>query len=232
MADPLIDSAIAFLENMRQKKKYILTSRPVVKSAPIPKPKPAPQLKISPPPPPPPKPKPIPQPKVKVELEKAPKPEQDDMSAMRKMMAAALPDLFIHPKPLDDRNARKIASAWKDKSFVPDIPLFVTAELRGHARLLHALSHAVDRRFGPSRVIDIGIYERENRWDTVLSAEHLKLILIPDIALWKMPNLLTHFDEKNRQLLKVKTLVLPDLSLYEKDPLLKRGLWNMIKKAL
>jgi len=60
----------------------------------------------------------------------------------------------------------------------------------------------------------------------------LKLIIVCDYTLWQLPNLMQFYKEtpaqKTRQLGEKSLFLLPDLSLYLKDPLLKRSLWKAL----
>jgi len=60
-------------------------------------------------------------------------------------------------------------------------------------------------------------------------------ILIPDILLWSNQTLIACYKEiqgKGKWLGNVPVLVLPNLSLYQRDPLLKKALWQQIQALL
>lgn len=236
--EELIDSAIDYLRDLKRKQHSVLVSKPML-SAPKPivqeTPKPVVEVKAVKPPPP--KKRKLAPKREEIVLEKQSSPvDISPSNTMQSLISGALPNLFLHTKVPDDRMARRMATEWKDKTALPEVPVLVTRELTPHRNFLKGLAHAIDRQFGPSRAIEISKYETENRWETVLSSETVRLIIIPDIILWKMPNLLAHYKEcpgePMRRLGSVKTLLLPDLSLYQKDPKLKRGLWSLIKNEL
>ncbi len=240
--EELINSAIVYLEELKRKRSTILVSAPVVAVKKPPAPAAVvPEVEIKPialKAPPPVKEKPKRRrsnQREEISLEKQQAPVESGAS-VQQVISGALPNLFLHTKVPDDRMAKRMANEWKDKTALPEVPLFVTRELTPHRAFLKGLAHAIDRQFGPSRAMEISKYEAENRWESVLSSETVRLIIIPDIILWKMPNLLAHYKEcpgePMRRLGNVKTLLLPDLSLYQKDPKLKRGLWNMIRNEL
>jgi hypothetical protein len=85
---------------------------------------------------------------------------------------------------------------------------------------------------GPARLINAEGIEKENQWETFLSVTELKLIIICDYALWQMPHLLQFYREVPNQtqrfLLNKPVMLLPDLTLYLKDPQLKRSLWKAL----
>ena len=101
---------------------------------------------------------------------------------------------------------------------------------------VYEIAKAISITFTFSSVLNLSEVEKENRWETFLSAQNLKLIIIPDMLLWTTPRLLSFYKEVPgntlRKLGSVPVLLLPDLSLYRKDPLLKRSLWNVICQML
>jgi hypothetical protein len=69
-----------------------------------------------------------------------------------------------------------------------------------------------------------------------LTSSELKLVIICDHTLWQLQNL-RHFYKETpaqnyRQLGDKHLLMLPDLSLYLKDPLLKRSLWKALCQTI
>ena len=144
------------------------------------------------------------------------------------------PDLFLHEKIPSDHKAKRIKEAWKIKEGTPDIPILT----HGGQNLpfLTNLAKAIETRFSSSRVIDVKQIEQEKKWDLFLSSPQLRLIIAPDATLWDSKEILTFYKENPqkgvRHLGKVPLLLLPDLSLYYKDPYLKRSLWNVICQML
>ena len=105
-----------------------------------------------------------------------------------------------------------------------------------HKALLEQIGKAIDVYFGPAHLIDAEAIEKENQWEAFLSVADLKLILCCDYSLWQMGHLMKHFKEipaaATRHLGKTPLFLLPDLSLYLKDPLLKRSLWKALCQTI
>jgi hypothetical protein len=153
-------------------------------------------------------------------------------AGMHAQFRKLFPNLFLHKDPLDDRKAKQIKNGWKIKSRLIDVPIFATKELTPYLPLLNNIAKAIDASFVPSRVIQIEAIESKDVWDTLLDPNYIKLILCPDVILWSSKALLNHYKQQPlksiQKLGQIDLIVLPDLSLYIKDPLLKQALWNML----
>ena len=144
------------------------------------------------------------------------------------------PDLFLHEKIPSDHKAKRIKEAWKIKEATPDIPILTHGVQ--NLPFLTNIAKAIEIRFASSRVIDVKQIEQEKKWDLFLSSPQVRLIIAPDSTLWDSKELLSFYKENPqkgvRHLGKIPLLLLPDLSLYNKDPYLKRSLWNVICQML
>lgn len=224
----LIDDTLTYLHDLLPKKEEMVPKvtlspppKPKVKAAPTP-PKPAPVM--APPPP------PASEPQVKpglfeVELPKAPAPEPTE--GVRKILGEIAPELYLHEQPLGDYKAKRIKEAWKEKRGTPAIPiLFQGIQYR---KFVERIAKAIDTVYGSCRLVEI---TAGKKWDDFLESEGLKLIIAPDLFIFGNKELLPFYQEtpqqKVRKLGNIPLLLLPDLSLYYKDPYLKRSLWNVI----
>lgn len=144
-------------------------------------------------------------------------------------IAPGLPILSDIP---NDERARKIAFHWKTKNQSAPISILVGSEHAEHRVFLEAVKTALDVYFGPAKCIDAETIEKEKQWDSFLSATGLKLIIICDSTLWQLHHLRQFYKEvpasKTRVLQDIPLFLLPDLSLYLKDPPLKRSLWKAL----
>jgi len=196
-------------------------------------PSPAPIIRVIKEAPPPKKIEPV-KPKVEPPVLQPMKPKVSEMNNIRSLIGRATPHLFLHSEIPSDHKAKQINTAWQERSKMPEIPLLVSKELAPYGELLKSLAHAIDSVYGGCRVVNIAHFEKGNLWEQVLGTQ--KLIIIPDVLLSSAKNLLPFYSETPgeviRKLKGVPLLLLPDLSLYLKDPLLKRSLWNVISAEL
>ncbi|QVL58274.1 MAG: hypothetical protein KFB93_04115 [Simkaniaceae bacterium] len=196
------------------------------------KPKLKPQVQAKPPPVKPIAPPPSPKPKalnakvfIELELPKATAPEPTE--GIRKILKEIDPDLYIHESIPSDYKAKRIKEAWKEKRSTPAIPiLFQGTQYRS---FIMRIAKAIDTVYGSCRLVDM---TPRKKWDLFLESENLKLIIAPDAFVFGSKELLPFYQEtpqqKTRKLGNIPLLLLPDLSLYYKDPYLKRSLWNVI----
>ena len=173
--------------------------------------------------------KPIKPKKVAVELQPAPVPKESG-TPMVAYLRRVFPRLAVHEVPPDDALAKRMKNQWQDHKMVPDIPVLATDART--VSFLQNVAKAIGITWKPSRVVNANEIEKKNGWDAFLDAPNLTLILLPDSALWKLEKLKDHYKEYpqtgKRYLGKTPLLLLPDLTLYFKDPTLKRSLWTLI----
>ena len=95
---------------------------------------------------------------------------------------------------------------------------------------LEQIAKALDIYFGPAKIVQAEGIEKEKQWGAFLSVADLKMVVVCDYTLWQLNALLQFYKETQAQgsrlLGTVPVFLLPDLSLYLKDPLLKRSLWR------
>jgi hypothetical protein len=204
-----------------------LPPAPPIKSVPPPMPK----IEMSPPP------AKLPEPSQPQEQEPIlePKPREagkQPISQMRSILMKVAPELAILDSIPDDQAAKQIANRWKTKNQSAPISILSSGELPQHKALLDEIAIALDVQFGPARLIVADPIEKEKQWKTFLSVGSLKLIVICDSTLWQLQHLRQFYKEipadGTRTLGDVPIFLLPDLSLYLKDPLLKRSLWKAL----
>lgn len=210
--------------------------------APAPAPLPPPVIAIAPPPPEPitppitppapapvnkpASPPPLPPPEPPAPLPKSPPP------SLRHLFSLIAPEVAILNEIPSDAIAKKIAERWKTKNQSAPISLLLFQEPPEQRLLLEQIAKALDVYFGPAKVVHAETIEKEKQWEAFLSVSDLKMILICDYTLWQLNGLLKFYKETpaqgERTLGNVPLFLLPDLSLYLKDPLLKRSLWKAL----
>lgn len=229
------NSVIASSDELLQK--FVGMQIPKPEPKPVPKPQPKPIPVAAPPPKPKvePQPKPAPAPpKKQVELQLPTLPEPQTKSAIGQFFSALFPHMKLHDEPPSDTSAKRVKEAWKEQLGTPDIAI-LSSDPRAES-FLKNVARAIDCTFAPCRVITVHHLERENKWDLFLETPHLKWVICPDSALWSSKNLLPFFKEYPKQntrfLSKVPLLLLPDVTLYLKNPELKRSLWTLLCQTL
>ncbi|NGX51391.1 MAG: hypothetical protein K1060chlam2_01257 [Chlamydiae bacterium] len=171
----------------------------------------------------------IEKPSFKLESHSAPSSEPN--VGMKKLLMEIAPELFLHEGPPSDARARRINEAWKEKRDTPTIPILIQG--RAYRSFVVNIAKAIDSTFGTCRLIEV---EPKKKWDLFFKSPNLKLIIAPDNLIFSSRELLPFYkenpQEKRRTLGDIPLLLLPDLSLYYKDPYLKRSLWNVITQNL
>jgi hypothetical protein len=146
------------------------------------------------------------------------------------VMSKVAPELHILSEVPSDAIARKIASRWKTKNLSAPITILSYQEIPEQKALLEQITLALDVHFCPAKLVSAETIEKDQQWETFLSVDELRLIITCDYTLWQMPGLLKFYKESpsRRQIGEKDLFLLPDLSLYFKDPLLKRSLWKAL----
>lgn len=161
---------------------------------------------------------------------------QGAVSPIRSILAKIAPELAILDKIPNDAMAKQISSRWKTKNQSAPISILTSGELPQHKALLAEIATALDVYFGPARLVEADGIEKEKQWGAFLSTDGLKLVVACDSTLWQLHYLRQFYKEHpsqgTRSLGNASVLLLPDLSLYFKDPLLKRSLWKALCQKL
>lgn len=160
--------------------------------------------------------------------------QKTPMEDLRSIISKIAPSLPLSHTIPDDTQAKQIKNRWKEQSNVPDI---VILAVQGPSlSFLQQVAKAIELHFCSSRVIEVKPLEQQNSWEAFLNTPNLKMIITPDGVLWSCKHLMRYYHEfpnkKERFLGKIPLLLLPDPSLYLKDPTLKRSLWNLLCQML
>ncbi len=159
-----------------------------------------------------------------------------DFSFIRSLLKSAAPECKILETIPCDKKAQQTAQRWKIKNQSAALSLLSYGELAEHKKLLEEIASALQASFGDARLIEAEPIEKENLWEMFLSGETIRLIIICDAALWQLQGLRRFYRENpaenSRKIGNYPLLLLPDLSLYFKDPWLKRSLWKALCQKL
>ena len=170
-------------------------------------------------------------PEVFLKLE-PPSPRQPlPFEMVRKQLQEIDPTLRFCSQIPNDSKAKQIKEGWKKRTCIPSIPILFQG--RQYRTFITHLAKAIDTVYSSCHVIDV---VPNQDWSLFLASKHLTLILALDKVIFESPALLSLYREipqKNvRTLGNTPLLLLPNLSLYMKDPSLKRSLWNVICNTL
>ena len=171
-------------------------------------------------------------PSAQIPLESPRPPEQEDFSDLGKLFAKIAPALPLLWEVPGDAAARQHAQRWKTRNQAAKFSFLLFQEPEPQKELLKNLKEAVETVFGGARIVSAESIEKEKQWEAFLLSPDLRIAILCDYSLWQMPNLLQFYRElptrAERFLLNTPLFLLPDLSLYLKDPLLKRSLWKAL----
>ncbi len=155
-----------------------------------------------------------------------------DLSSVRKILSIVAPELAILNEIPSDTTAQKISERWKTKNQSAPLSILVYQEPPEQRALLEQITRALDIYFGPAKIVQAEGIEKDKQWGAFLSVAELKTIIICDYSLWQLGNLMQFYKETPAQGIRllgnVPVFLLPDLSLYLKDPPLKRSLWKAL----
>lgn len=146
------------------------------------------------------------------------------------------PHLFPHIRLFEsipaDSFAKKIKNIWLNEQTIPPILILSFHEEEKQLRFLKNIAQAITLRLAPARVFSASKWEKEKRWESLLTSPNLHLIITSDYGLYLQPGLMHYYREIPQQgkhfLLQTPLFLLSDLSLYFKEPQLKSLLWRAI----
>ena len=159
-----------------------------------------------------------------------------NFTILRSLFQKTAPQVTLVDQLPSDDSAKRKASRWKTKSQACPISVLSFGEPPAQKALLIEIVKAIDVYFGPARLVEAETIEKEKQWDSFLTSEEIKLVISCDYTLWQLKDLMSHYKEipkeQKRMLKNTPLFLLPDLSLYLKDPLLKRSLWKALCNKL
>lgn len=155
-----------------------------------------------------------------------------DTASMKAVFGKIFPNIPLVFSIPSDLEAKKIASSWKTKNKTAPISIITFGEPKEQKQLLQQIAKAINVHFGSCKLVEAETIEKEKQWLTFLESTDLKWIIICDHSLWQLSNLMSFFKENPAQNSKMlgntPLFLLSDLSLYLKDPSLKRSLWKAL----
>jgi len=168
--------------------------------------------------------------KKTIKLEKIPLVESNHSLSIKKHLLTINPTL-----PLTDSVPDDIVAKERQRRGVClcSIAILVFEKKKKEVTFLKNLEKALTKEFLPTKLYDALPIEKANDWKSFLSAKSLKLVIATDHEIFTAKNLMKLYkelpsSEVKRKLLDTELFLLPDLSLYFKQPILKRSLYKAL----
>lgn len=177
------------------------------------------------------------EPKPKAQVQPPKRKEQEaqlpdkpaDFTEVRTALREVAPHLKIIEEIPDDTLAKRAAEGWKET--LPEVVLIAIEANEAQRELLNKIASAV-------RSLDYsaGCLEDPVDWPALLTAPHLKLILITGQTMKMRDDLMSKYrydKQRQRHYLDGRLLCpLPELDKLESTPAVKTQLWNTIRHLL
>lgn len=161
---------------------------------------------------------------------------EDNFSDIKNIITKISPNIQISDEILDDKLAKQKAQKYKLKSIAANLTILAYKENEKHYKFLEKLSLALNNYFYPSKLISAYVIEKENNWDIFFSENEIFLIISSDYTIFELPNLRKHYKEnpsnKEKYLDNIPLFLLPDISIYLKEPSLKISLFKTLQQKI
>ncbi|NGX56342.1 MAG: hypothetical protein K1060chlam5_00580 [Candidatus Anoxychlamydiales bacterium] len=139
-------------------------------------------------------------------------------------------------KPLNDKFAKEILNKHKYKDQISPILILAYTEDEKSFKFLQKLSIAITNYFAECKIILAYELEKKDSWHSILDKSLIKYIITTDYTIFEMKNLKKYFLEnsskKEKFLNEIPLILLPDIILYLKEPMLKASLFKMLNQKL
>lgn len=166
------------------------------------------------------------------QLEPPPSPTVTDLNDIKSLFKEKFTNFPICEQIPSDHQAKNIKNAWQIELIIPPIVILSFNEQDKHLAFLKNVSKAISLYLAPARVLSGPAWEQEKRWNELLKARDLRLVIASDYGLYLLPTLMKSYKEEPKTakhfLDQVPLLLLSDISLYLKEPQLKPLLWRAI----
>lgn len=151
-----------------------------------------------------------------------------DLSSLKKEIQTLFPHLELIQEPIDDSEARKIAFQWRYKKTLPEVIILSFNEQLDEIQFLQKVALAISEKITPAAHYAANTIEAQQKWQGMFKMKGLKLIIAPDYGIQAFNSLINFYSHQDKTLGGIPLLLLPNLSLYLKQPELKRALWQAI----
>ncbi|MCB1111037.1 MAG: hypothetical protein H7A37_07650 [Chlamydiales bacterium] len=167
-----------------------------------------------------------------VSLEPMPAAAGADLKEIRKIISEKFPHIKLHDNPPDDSEAKQRSQRLR----APEVVFLSFHEPQEQALFLGKVCRAVDQQLAPAVIYPADKINKQNKWEAMLAMKQLSLIVATDVGIHSMPKLKELYRESSNKMHRylggVPLLLLPDLTIYLKQPELKRSLWKALQQLL
>ena len=171
-----------------------------------------------------------------LELQPMDPPTAADLNEMRTLVREHVPSHVLLDAVPDDSLAKQLLGGWKQQVQAPAVMILTFNDPDKQMDFISNVTKAIRLCLAPAQMMPADKIERDKEWDRWLQSSGLRLILASDYGIYAMPELMKHYKEDSRTakryLGKVPLLLLPDISVYLKEPSLKPSLWRALSEIL
>lgn len=159
--------------------------------------------------------------------------EETDDRDLHQLLAKIAPEIRLYPSCPSDKEAKRIAQNWKIKNTAAPITIIMNNETSSEKKFLFNLAKAIHAHFDECRVVEIKEMQEGDLWSHL---SHTRLLIAQDTTIWgqsvlrklyhAIPNKSEHFIENT------PLFLMPALSLYLREPSLKKSLWQALSQKV
>lgn len=167
-----------------------------------------------------------------LELQPMDAPVIPDLHDLRSLVQQQSPSTAILDTIPSDTIAKQVSNQWKQQAQTPEVIILTFNESEKYLAFLHNVAKAVRLHSTPANLSSAEKIEQAKEWDKLLASQKLRLIIASDYGIYALPGLMQYYKEDSSKarcyLGNIPLLLLPDLSVYFKEPTLKASLWKAI----
>lgn len=172
----------------------------------------------------------------KIQMSDKPQVMEDNFNDIKNIFSTISPNTKIFDEILDDKIAKQKAQKYKLKNITANLAILAYKESEKHYKFLEKIAIALNNYFYPTKVVFAYAIEKENTWKMFLSENEIFLIIACDNTIFELSNLKKYYKENpstnEKYIDNIPLVLLPDLSIYFKEPGLKASLFKMLQQKI
>lgn len=162
--------------------------------------------------------------------------ESYDFTSIKKELEKLFPNNRYTEVPPIDGEAKKVRNRWEKKSTVPEVVILSFSQSAEEQKFLQNVSQAIDQQLASSVIYSALAIEKQQAWERLFSHKELRLLITSDYGMFQLPGLMKYYkespDKKGHFLGERPLLLIPEVSIYLKQPHLKAALWKALRTML